>query len=222
MRGNANKVATSIDGNSDAASISNHFSKIYKDLFNSVPSDDKVKDLLKIINEELTDDDLQIIDLVDSELIKEAIGKLKTGKSDCSFDFGSDAYINASETLSTPIAFLFKTFLIHGSVPNLLLMCSLVPIIKDKLGEKNNSDNYRAIAISSLLLKIFDHVILLLFKANLKACDMQFGFLENNSTSMCTWIVTEVISYYVRNQSSVFCCLLDLKKAFDKVEFSKL
>ena len=39
---------------------------------------------------------------------------------------------------------------------------------------------------------------------------------------MCTWIATEVISYYVRNKTSVYCCLLDLKKAFDKVEFAKL
>ena len=97
-----------------------------------------------------------------------------------------------------------------------------MPILKDKLGDKSNSENYRAIAISSLLLKIFDHIILLLFSENLKSCDLQFGFLEENSTTMCTWIVTEVISYYVRNNSSVFCCLLYLKKAFDKVEFSLL
>ena len=90
------------------------------------------------------------------------------------------------------------------------------------MGDKCNSDNYRAIAISSLLLKIFDHIILLLFSDKLKSCDLQFGFLEKNSTKMCTWIITEVVSYYVRNNSSVFCCLLDLKKAFDKVEFSLL
>ena len=39
---------------------------------------------------------------------------------------------------------------------------------------------------------------------------------------MCTRIATEVISYYVRNNKSVYCCLLDLKKAFDKVEFAIL
>ena len=39
---------------------------------------------------------------------------------------------------------------------------------------------------------------------------------------MCTWILTEVVSYYIRNNTSVYCCLLDLKKAFDKVEFGKL
>ena len=39
---------------------------------------------------------------------------------------------------------------------------------------------------------------------------------------MCTSLASEVISYYIRKKTSVFCCLLDLKKAFDKVKFSTL
>ena len=39
---------------------------------------------------------------------------------------------------------------------------------------------------------------------------------------MCSWIVSEVIFYYIRNKTNVYCCLLDLKKAFDKVKFSVL
>ena len=143
---------------------------------------------------------------------------MKIGKSDCDYNFGSDAFVNASDVLSSSISFLFKTFLIHGFIPIFLLMCSLIPLIKDRLGEISNSDNYRAIAISSLLLKILDWVILLLFSENLKTCDLQFGFQEESSTTMCSWLVTEVISYYMRNKTSLFACLLDLKKAFDKVE----
>ena len=107
-------------------------------------------------------------------------------------------------------------------MPKFLLICSLLPLVKDKLGNISSSDNYRAIAISSLLLKIYDWVILILFSDKFKTHDLQFGFQENSSTSMCTWIAAEVISYYIRNNTSVYCCLLDLKKAFDKVEFAKL
>ena len=84
-----------------------------------------------------------------------------------------------------------------------------MPLVKDKLGDISNSDNYRAIAISSIFLKIFDWVIILLFSDQLNTSDLQFGFLKNNSTTMCTWILTEVVSYYIRNNTSVFCCLLD-------------
>ena len=170
----------------------------------------------------VADGDLYLVEAIDKSLIKEAISKLKKGKSEVDHDFGSDAFINGSENISEPISFLIRTFLIHGFVPIFLLICSLVPLVKDKLGDLNSSENYRAIAISSLLLKILDWVILLLHGDKIQASDLQFGFSINNSTTMCTWIATEVISYYARNNKSVYCCLLDLKKAFDCVEFGKL
>ena len=39
---------------------------------------------------------------------------------------------------------------------------------------------------------------------------------------MCTMVLKEVISYYVNNDSSVYCTLLDATKAFDRVEYCKL
>ena len=121
------------------------------------------------------------VDLVDATLIKEAIDRLKSSKSDCLYNFGSDAFIKAKEVIAEPIAFLLKSFLIHGFVPLFLLVCSLVPLVKDKLGDISSSDNYRAIAISSLLLKIFDWVLILLFSDKLKTCDLQFDFQEKSS-----------------------------------------
>ena len=42
------------------------------------------------------------------------------------------------------------------------------------------------------------------------------------STSMCTSLIKEVISYYNSNCSSVYCTLLDATKAFDRVNYCKL
>ena len=56
----------------------------------------------------------------------------------------------------------------------------------------------------------------------LDTSELQFGFQTWSSTLMCTWLASEVISYYIRKKTSVYCCLLDLKKAFDKVKFSTL
>ena len=52
--------------------------------------------------------------------------------------------------------------------------------------------------------------------------DLQFGFKRQRSTNMCTMVFKEAISYYVHNDSSVFCTLLDASKAFDRVEYVKL
>ena len=211
-----------IDDKTEPAEIANHFQDIYKDLYNSVPSEEKVEGILHNINQNIDDEDINIVDSVDKSIIKEAIDKLKNGKSDVDKDFGSDALINGCDVISEPLSFLIKTFLIHGSIPLFLLVCSLVPIVKDKLGNLNSSDNHRAIAISSLLLKILDWVIITLHGDKIQFSDFQFGFSKDNSTTMCTGIATEVISYYTRHNKSVYCCLLDLKKAFDKVEFGKL
>ena len=75
------------------------------------------------------------------------------------------------------------------------MTATLVPIVKDKLGDVCSSKNYRSIAISSLVLKLIDWVIIL-----------QYGHLMKTNEF----------------QSKVYGCLLDCSKAFDTVKHSKL
>ena len=46
MKGQSIKVPSNIDGNDTPENISNHFKNIYSDLYNSVPSDQEVINLL--------------------------------------------------------------------------------------------------------------------------------------------------------------------------------
>ena len=39
---------------------------------------------------------------------------------------------------------------------------------------------------------------------------------------MCTWTVIETASYFLSNSGNVFCCLMDMTKAFDLVKHSIL
>ena len=117
---------------------------------------------------------------------------------------------------------MFKTFAVHGNVPAFLLVCTLIPLVKDPLGDLASSDNYRAIAISALLLKLFDLVVLQLEGNKLLCDEMQFGFQPKSSTSMCSWAVTTVIDYYNRAGTTVYGCTMDLSKAFDMVEWCTL
>ena len=107
-------------------------------------------------------------------------------------------------------------------MPKNILVSSLQPIIKDKLGSKCDSSNYRAIGGSSLILKLFDIILLNIFSNSLTLAHEQFGFQRNSSTTLCSWTVKETINYFLNRDTPVFACFLDMTKAFDLVNYGKL
>ena len=117
---------------------------------------------------------------------------------------------------------LFTSMLIHGVSHGDLLLSTLVPIPKNKRGNKCNSNNYRQIAISSILGKIFDIIVLDAQYDSLSTDVLQFGFKKNSSTVICTSILLDTIEYYNENKTDCYLLLLDASKAFDRVEYVKL
>ena len=76
--------------------------------------------------------------------------------------------------------------LMHGVPPTGLLISSLVPIPKNKRGNMRDSENYRQIAISSLMGKLFDSIVLEEHQDCLFTDLLQFGFKKKASTVVCT------------------------------------
>ena len=62
--------------------------------------------------------------------------------------------------LNVYISLLFTCMLTHGMPPSGLLLSTIVPIHKNKRGNLSDSSNYIAIALSSLLCKLFDTIII--------------------------------------------------------------
>ena len=91
----------------------------------------------------------------------------------------------------------------HGYVSISLLAVSLLPLIKG-LKSTSSTDNYRLIAGTSLLLKMFERVILMIWGSGIKNDDLQFGFRERTGTAECTWLVQEILNYYLRVGSKRF------------------
>ena len=131
-----------------------------------------------------------------------------------------------SSLLAELLSIIIQCYLIHGHVTRFLLLATLLPIIKDKLGSICNSKNYRSIAISSMILKLLDWIIILLFDSSLKLHDLQFAYQPGISGNMCTYAVLETIDYFLRHGSEVFMCTMDMTKAFDttvhSILFSKM
>ena len=220
LRKPENISVTSIDGVNK--NVEDHFANIYKDLFNSVDDKEDLKSIYKTVDEKIDINSVIDVDKVTPAVVKEAVSHLNNGKSDPVFSFTSDCLKNSPEELFVNLSIVIKSFLIHGHVSHVLLLATLVPLIKDKMGDVCSSKNYRSIAISSLILKIIDWIILILFGQRLGLDDLQFSYQQGCSTMMCTWLVTETIDYFLRNDGEVFSCMMDMTKAFDMVQHSLL
>ena len=69
--------------------------------------------------------------------------------------------------------------------------------MKDKLGDFTSSDNYRSLSKSSLVLKLFDLIVLLTQCDQLSSDQLQFGYQKMSITVMCTWAdSTSVINHF--------------------------
>ena len=222
MRNNGNKSAKMIDGKTNSADIAGHFKSLYDDIYNT--HNDKVE--LNQFSDEnslkINESQLKFVDKITPAAVKKYILKFHNGKNDSNFKWRSDAMKHGVDILCEPLSDLLKSMIIHGYIPSLFLLSYLIPIIKDNRASKMNSSNYRLIAISSLLLKIVDHIILDLFHDELAPAIYQFGFQRGKSTTLCTWAVSETVNYFRNRGSPVFLCLLDLTKAFDMVRLSDL
>ena len=112
--------------------------------------------------------------------------------------------------------------LTHGCAPSGLLNAILHPIPKNKRKSLNDSENYRAIALSSVIGKLLDWMILSENRSVLDTSNLQFGFKPECSTTHCSFAITECINYYQRGGTDVHLVMLDATKAFDRIEYVKL
>ena len=113
---------------------------------------------------------------------------------------------------------LFNMCLYHGIIPKSCTDTLLVPIIKNKNKNVYDVSNYRPIAFTTVVSKLFESYMLHRLIHFLKTNNNQFGFKPNHGTDMSVFLLKQVASSYVSRDTSVFAVFLDASKAFDKVD----
>ncbi|XDV54494.1 hypothetical protein PO909_022775 [Leuciscus waleckii] len=116
----------------------------------------------------------------------------------------------------------FNSFLIHGFLPDTMISVLLVPVIKDKSGKVGYSDNYRPIALASVLSKVFESILLSRIVDIIPSTDNQFCFKSKHGTDMAIYSLKEIVNTYRDKNSSVLMSFIDASKAFDRVNHYKL
>ena len=148
--------------------------------------------------------------------------RMKVNKRDSVYNVTSDMYRNSPNVFYDHLATILRQSLVHGVLPNVVLLCTLMPLIKDNLGDITKSNNYRAIAGGCLILKVLDLVILHLEGEKLSTDSLQFAYKPNTGTSTCTWMVTAIVDYFTKSGNPVYGAAMDMSKAFDMVRWEKL
>ena len=219
FRGNIKNFSSRIDDQIGSKNIANKFAEIYSQLYNQHEPHDDLALLEMEIRESVGPHSISDVDKITVDIVKRALKQMKKGKNDSLFDLQSDCFASGPDSLILHLTNMLKTFIVHGAVPYFILICTLLPLVKDNLADITTSENYRAIATGSLLLKLMDIVILILEKDKLNCDQLQFGFQAGASTTMCSWTATTVIEHYNQRGSPVYACAMDLSKAFDLVEW---
>ena len=226
MKGNVNNLPMTVDGISGDSDIANLFSEKYVKLFSSVPYDnDRMLNLKHQTEKNILSccihGNCYNSHCITVNDINESIKQLKHGKSDGNTGFDSSHVIHASNKLSVYLCLLFNVMIKFNYIPNDILVSTIIPIPKNKQSQCN-SENYRGIALGSILGKLLDLIILKQNAHVFATDDLQFGFKPNHSTTQCTFALNEIIQYYENNNSTIYVLMLDCSKAFDRVNYVKL
>ena len=103
----------------------------------------------------------------------------------------SDSLINGTVLLYTYIPTLFSLMIRYNYVPSSFCISTMISIPKNKQGNLSDSKNYRGIALSSILCKVFDLCIIDMQCKALYTDDLLFGYKQGVSTVDCPMCVND-------------------------------
>ena len=149
-----------------------------------------------------------------------AVNGIKNAKRDGTCNIYTDHLINGSKHLH--LALMYSSMLSHAFSPIQFCTPTLIAIPKNGRKSLHDSNNYRSIALSNVLGKLLDKIILMKHADKLSSSDLQLGFKPRSSTATCTFVLDEVIKYYNNSKTDVYMMMLDASKAFNRVDHIKL
>ena len=98
--------------------------------------------------------------LSDADSIRSLLYKLPLRKAAGSDGLSAEHLIYADPVVCSVISIFIKLCLIHGDIPPACLDTVLTPIIKSRNGDVTSKNNYRLVAIATVLSKLFERFIL--------------------------------------------------------------
>ena len=154
--------------------------------------------------------------------IADAIDSLSTNSSPGPDRFPAIMLKRCRNNLSVPIFMIWRKSLDTGEIPLSLKNSSITPIYKG--GSRHLAKNYRPIALTSHLIKIFEKVIRKQITDFLERLNLmnpnQHGFRAGHSCLSQLLQHFDYITKLLEEGENIDVIYLDFAKAFDKVDFA--
>ena len=190
--------------------LSKQYAKVFSE---PISPDDRAFDTLEIEIPEM---------VVSEDDIKKAIDELSPSSAAGPDGFPAILLKQCKEELAIPLCHLWKISLEKGTVPNELKKSTITPIYKG--GNKSLAANYRPVALTSHVIKIFEkvvrkHIVKHMDENNLFNPN-QHGFRSGRSCLSQLLEQHDLILSLLDKETNVDVVYLDFSKAFDKVNHS--
>ena len=216
-------LSADIDGVAGVSNITKLWKDHYASLFNSVKDNilkNEVENVLSNVDDD--DDANNVTVLCSTNLTKDCISFLKSGKAPGSDGLYAEHLIFSNPRVHVLLSMIFNAMFVHGYVPSQLMNTVIVPLVKNKNGNCADKNNYRPVALSTAISKLLERIILHKIEIKLYTTSNQFAYKSNHSTDMCIFTLKQIIEYYTSRSTPVYVCYLDASKAFDSVNHWKL
>ena len=196
-----------------------HFARLYSDTeCASYDSShyDKILDVVQKIKEKsLVADN----DHISENEVAKSLSTLKTGKM-CGVDnVCNEHLINGGDLLLIYLTMLFDYMYCFAYVPLAFKRGIILTLYKGGHKPRNQCNSYRAITLSSSVLKLYEKVLLnrLQNSIDLSIHSLQGGFKPIMSSAMISFILNESIIFCREQNSKFYVCFLDARQALDRV-----
>ena len=103
-----------------------------------------------------------------------------------------------------------------------MLIGELRPTSKNSVSQQFVSDNYRPVLNSLILLKLFEYTLEPTLSKHLNLNNRQFGYRQGTACMIATAVVKEAILQYTTENTNVHAAILDMSKAFDRINHKKV
>ena len=207
------------DSENIAHAWGNYFSELYSDTEHDRFDQGFFEEITKKMSSIRKSDVVISENIADANCVAELTLKLKRNKM-CGLDSVYNEHIQfGGETLCYYLTELFNMMFKLSYVPIDLKKGIIVTLHKGGGKPKDDPKNYRAITLSSCILKLYESVLLKVIKCNLPTAihSLQGGFQKNVGCIMTSVLLREAVAYSRECGSKLYACFLDARQAFDRV-----